>query len=273
MNATVNINATVSPGMTPSVYGRVQLGYVLVDSSRLADWKRFAADGIGMAVVEDTASAIALRTDAHARRLIVRKRPNEDVALGWQIEGDDALTTILRRLAGPQSCGRGDRGRGGGAARRRTVLAFHRPEEPGPRALHHAAAGGRAGQGHRWRLRDRRTRSRSRRDHFAQAGRHGQVLAGDLRRQDLRFHRGSHRRHQSQVHLPAGQSAPSLDRGRSDQGARDGSVRDQDPASRNAGGDPGRCRGRPTGAAVRSASRSPWRSASIPTTATSPSTR
>ncbi|MGP8122436.1 MAG: VOC family protein [Xanthobacteraceae bacterium] len=99
MNATVNINATVNPGMTPSVYGRVQLGYVLVDSSRLADWKRFAADGIGMAVVEDTASAIALRTDAHARRLIVRKRPNEDLALGWQIEGDDALTTILRRLA------------------------------------------------------------------------------------------------------------------------------------------------------------------------------
>jgi len=85
--------------VTPSVYGRVQLGYLLVESSRLADWKRFAADGIGMAVVENTESVVALRTDTHARRLIVRNSRNEDVAIGWQIEGDDALSTILRRLA------------------------------------------------------------------------------------------------------------------------------------------------------------------------------
>src|SRR3974390_2621826 len=90
---------SVTQGIVPSVYGRVQLGYVLVDSSRLADWKRFAADGIGMAVAENTAGVVALRTDAHARRLIVRNRPNEDVALGWEIEGDDALSTILERLA------------------------------------------------------------------------------------------------------------------------------------------------------------------------------
>lgn len=93
------MNATVSPGTIPSVYGRVQLGYLLVDSPRLADWKRFAADGIGMAVAEDTATVLALRTDACARRLIVRNRPNEDVALGWQIGGDAALSTILARLA------------------------------------------------------------------------------------------------------------------------------------------------------------------------------
>jgi 2,3-dihydroxybiphenyl 1,2-dioxygenase len=93
------MNASVSQEGVPSVYGRVQLGYLLVDSSRLADWKRFAADGIGMAIAENTASVVALRTDAHARRLIVRNRPNEDLALGWQIEGDDALSTILERLA------------------------------------------------------------------------------------------------------------------------------------------------------------------------------
>jgi 2,3-dihydroxybiphenyl 1,2-dioxygenase len=91
--------ASVSQGIVPSVYGRVQLGYLLVESSRLADWKRFAADGIGMAVVENTERVIALRTDTHARRLIVRNSPNEDVAIGWQIEGDDALSTIFRRLA------------------------------------------------------------------------------------------------------------------------------------------------------------------------------
>ncbi|MGZ5841734.1 MAG: VOC family protein [Xanthobacteraceae bacterium] len=93
------MNASVSQENVPFVYGRVQLGYVLVDSSCLADWKRFAADGIGMAVAENTAGVVALRTDAHARRLIVRNRPNEDLALGWQIEGEDALSTILARLA------------------------------------------------------------------------------------------------------------------------------------------------------------------------------
>ena len=93
------MNASVSQVIVPSVYGRVQLGYLLVESSRLADWKRFAADGIGMAVVENTESVVALRTDTHARRLIVRNCPNEDLALGWQIEGDDALANILRRLA------------------------------------------------------------------------------------------------------------------------------------------------------------------------------
>jgi 2,3-dihydroxybiphenyl 1,2-dioxygenase len=93
------MTASVSQGIVPSVYGRVQLGYLLVESPLLADWKRFAADGIGMAIAESTGSVLALRTDAHARRLIVRKSPSEDLALGWEIDGDAALSTILGRLA------------------------------------------------------------------------------------------------------------------------------------------------------------------------------
>jgi 2,3-dihydroxybiphenyl 1,2-dioxygenase len=93
------MTASVSQGIVPSVYGRVQLGYLLVESPLLAEWKRFAADGIGMAIAESTGSVLALRTDAHARRLIVRKSPSEDLALGWEIDGDAALSTILGRLA------------------------------------------------------------------------------------------------------------------------------------------------------------------------------
>src|SRR5208283_4916019 len=37
---------------TTSVYGAVQLGYALVDSPRLAEWKRFGAEGIGMALAD-----------------------------------------------------------------------------------------------------------------------------------------------------------------------------------------------------------------------------
>jgi 2,3-dihydroxybiphenyl 1,2-dioxygenase len=82
-----------------SVYGAVQLGYVFVNSPHLADWKRLAADGIGMGIAADSSDLIAFRTDAHARRLIVSKSVQEDVALGWQVDGPAALQTILQRLA------------------------------------------------------------------------------------------------------------------------------------------------------------------------------
>ena len=84
---------------TTSVYGAVQLGYALIDSPRLAEWKRFGAEGIGMALADSEPDTLAFRTDAHARRLIVRKAPTEDLALGWQIGDPSALDAILGRLA------------------------------------------------------------------------------------------------------------------------------------------------------------------------------
>ncbi|RBP14071.1 2,3-dihydroxybiphenyl 1,2-dioxygenase [Roseiarcus fermentans] len=84
---------------TTSVYGAVQFGYLLVESPRLGKWKRFAAEGIGMAIAEDAPGLLAFRTDGHARRLVVRKRDREDLALGWQIASPDALDLILRRLS------------------------------------------------------------------------------------------------------------------------------------------------------------------------------
>ena len=93
------MNAIDVQRTTSSVYGAVRLGYVLVESPRLAEWKRFAADGIGMALAEDGPSDLAFRTDAHARRLIVRKSALEDLSLGWQVDSPAALDTILARLA------------------------------------------------------------------------------------------------------------------------------------------------------------------------------
>ena len=90
---------TSNDRIRPSVYGAVQLGYVLVDSPKIADWKRLAADGIGMAIAADSPNLVAFRTDAHARRLIVNKSEQEDVALGWQVDGPAALETILQRLS------------------------------------------------------------------------------------------------------------------------------------------------------------------------------
>jgi 2,3-dihydroxybiphenyl 1,2-dioxygenase len=81
-----------------SVYGAVHLGYVFVESPHLSEWKRLAADGIGMAVAADSPDLIAFRTDAHARRLIVSRKAGEDVTLGWEVDGAAALQAILQRL-------------------------------------------------------------------------------------------------------------------------------------------------------------------------------
>ena len=92
------MNAVDLQWKTSSVYGAVQLGYALVDFPRLAEWKRFAADGIGMAIAEDLPTVLALRTDDHARRLIVLKAGQEDLALGWQMASQAALDVVLARL-------------------------------------------------------------------------------------------------------------------------------------------------------------------------------
>src|SRR5262249_10623579 len=92
------MSTTFTNGARPSVYGAVQLGYVFVESPRIQDWKRLAADGIGMALSVDSPTLFAFRTDAHARRLIVNKSAQEDLAIGWQVANESALQTILNRL-------------------------------------------------------------------------------------------------------------------------------------------------------------------------------
>jgi 2,3-dihydroxybiphenyl 1,2-dioxygenase len=91
--------ATDAGGAAPSVYGAVRLGYAVIDSGQLADWKRFTVDGLGMAAAEESGTVLALRTDSHARRLLVRKAASEDVAaLGWEVADEPALRIILARL-------------------------------------------------------------------------------------------------------------------------------------------------------------------------------
>jgi len=101
MNAidTRGTNALDAERTATSVYGAVQLGYAIVDSPRLAEWRRFGAEGIGMALSDSGPDTLAFRTDGHASRLIIRKSPQEDIALGLQIAGSNELDTILARHA------------------------------------------------------------------------------------------------------------------------------------------------------------------------------
>jgi len=83
----------------PDIFGAVRLGYLVIESARLADWRRFLKEGVGLheAVAEE--GLLAYRMDEHARRLIVRAGPAEDLgALGLQIADEATLAVILQRL-------------------------------------------------------------------------------------------------------------------------------------------------------------------------------
>lgn len=85
--------------MISSVYGKVHLGYAFVSSNKLTEWKQLAGDALGMHVDEHGPSLMTFRNDAHARRLIIQRGKGEDLtALGWHIDTENALETILKRL-------------------------------------------------------------------------------------------------------------------------------------------------------------------------------
>lgn len=99
--------------MNTSMFGRVRLGYVLIESNRSDAWHRFAAEGLGLHVDALTHGELAMRVDEHTRRLIVRRGAAEDVvALGWQLDDEEALGLVLERLRGcgitPERCDGGD---------------------------------------------------------------------------------------------------------------------------------------------------------------------
>jgi 2,3-dihydroxybiphenyl 1,2-dioxygenase len=82
----------------PSLFGRISLGHVVVQSKRLPDWQRFAQEGLGLHA-ERIEGGLALRIDAHARRIVVEEGPAEDVtAIGWQLHDEHALPLLQRRL-------------------------------------------------------------------------------------------------------------------------------------------------------------------------------
>lgn len=83
----------------PSLFGRISLGYVVVESRRLREWRRFADDGLGLHADMIDGGVLALRIDAHQRRIIVRDGSAEDVvAIGWQLRDEPALQLVLARL-------------------------------------------------------------------------------------------------------------------------------------------------------------------------------
>lgn len=85
--------------MSVSAFGRVRLGYVLVESLRKDEWIRFASEGLGMHVDEHAGGVLGLRVDERPRRMIIVPGASEDVrSLGWEVDDDETLRVLLARL-------------------------------------------------------------------------------------------------------------------------------------------------------------------------------
>lgn len=115
------------------LFGAISMGYLLIESERMEDWKRFLHKGIGLHLESEGDNLLTFRMDAHRSRIIVRRGTAEDVAaVGWQVEDPAKRQILLQRLGayGIQFKQGGD-----GEAAMRGVKAFW--SFKGPKELTH----------------------------------------------------------------------------------------------------------------------------------------
>ncbi|WP_405867184.1 VOC family protein [Streptomyces sp. NBC_01515] len=84
---------------TASVFGSVHLGYIVIETGRLADWRRFGTDAIGMHHDALDTGLMRFRLDEQECRFLVRRGPAEDVvATGWHVDDHAAFERIEARV-------------------------------------------------------------------------------------------------------------------------------------------------------------------------------
>jgi 2,3-dihydroxybiphenyl 1,2-dioxygenase len=87
------------PNTDGSVFGSVHMGYVVVESQRFADWRRFGADAVGLHVDELTSDVMRFRLDDRECRFLIQRGPAEDLrAIGWQVDDHETFDRIVSRV-------------------------------------------------------------------------------------------------------------------------------------------------------------------------------
>ncbi|MGY2089134.1 MULTISPECIES: VOC family protein [Nocardia] len=82
-----------------SVFGDVRLGYLVVETRRFGDWRRFGVDAVGLHVDSLGPDALRFRIDEHACRFLIQRGPAEDVqAIGWQVDNHESFEQVLGRV-------------------------------------------------------------------------------------------------------------------------------------------------------------------------------
>lgn len=110
--------------------GRMKLGYLVLEARRLAAWRGFAEEILGLEPANANPDGSAgYRLDGAAQRLVLREGPADDVAaIGLELRDEAALGELRRRLAASgANLVEGDAALC--AARRVSrLIAFHDPE-------------------------------------------------------------------------------------------------------------------------------------------------
>ncbi|MDR3663892.1 MAG: VOC family protein [Mycobacterium sp.] len=82
-----------------SVFGNVHLGYVVIETQKFADWRRFGQDAVGMQADDLSGDVMRFRLDDHECRFLLQRGAAEDVtALGWQLDDHDTFDEVLSRV-------------------------------------------------------------------------------------------------------------------------------------------------------------------------------
>ena len=81
------------------IFGNVHLGYIVIETEKFADWRRFGRDAIGMHVDETLPDVMRFRLDDNECRFLLQRGPAEDVtALGWQLDDHSTFDEIVSRV-------------------------------------------------------------------------------------------------------------------------------------------------------------------------------
>lgn len=82
-----------------NIFGNVHLGYLVIETARFADWRRFGRDAIGMHLDETLRDVVRFRLDDNECRFVLQRGPAEDVtALGWQVDDHSTFDEVLSRV-------------------------------------------------------------------------------------------------------------------------------------------------------------------------------
>jgi 2,3-dihydroxybiphenyl 1,2-dioxygenase len=85
--------------MTTDVFGAVHLGYIVIETIRFTDWRRFGTDAIGMHHDALDTDLMRFRLDAQQCRFLLQRGPAEDViATGWHIDDYTTFEQIEARV-------------------------------------------------------------------------------------------------------------------------------------------------------------------------------
>lgn len=90
----------MSTAIDRNIFGAVRMGYAVIESTRLKDWRIFLHQGLGLHLNDSPTGELSFRMDSHAKRIIIEYGQAEDmVAVGWQLADQATLDVVLARLA------------------------------------------------------------------------------------------------------------------------------------------------------------------------------